>query len=56
MDYGPDLARIAAYEHGRAELVYLTGWTLEYIDNLGTIDGEALLQIYDAKRKLTKGK
>lgn len=45
---------IAADQYPRVEIALLTGWTLEYIDNLGTIDEEAILQIYEAKQKLMK--
>jgi len=38
-------------------LALLTGWTLDYIDSLGLIDQEAILQIHEAKMKLmTVGK
>jgi hypothetical protein len=45
---------VADYEYPRVEIALLTGWTLEYIDNLGMIDQESVLQIYEAKQKLRK--
>ena len=35
-----------------AQLVKLTGWSIEYIENLGLLYREGLLQIYDAENHL----
>lgn len=56
MDYGPDVAAIAEAQYARVEIALLTGWTLEYIDGLGTVDSDAILQIYEAKQKLLQVK
>ena len=40
----------------RTQIAKMTGWTLEYIDGLGLIDREALLQISSAEREMMKGK
>jgi hypothetical protein len=37
-------------------LALLTGWTLDYIDSLGMMDQEAILQIYEAKQKIMSAK
>jgi hypothetical protein len=34
----------------------MTGWTLEYIDGLGVIDQESIMQIYEAEQALIKSK
>jgi hypothetical protein len=40
----------AIYE--RAKIAFLTGWSIEYIDNLGWLDHEAILQIHEAEIRL----
>jgi hypothetical protein len=35
-----------------ATLVKLTGWSIEYIESLGLLHREGLLQIYDAEQRL----
>lgn len=34
----------------------LTGWTFEYIDQLGVIDAESLIQVYEAEQHLKQPK
>lgn len=41
----PDVVHL----YRRAKLAMLTGWTFDYIDNLGLIDEESLWQIHDAE-------
>lgn len=47
---------MAEYQYYRVEIALLTGWTLDYIDSLGVLDQEAVLQIHEAKQKLMKPK
>ena len=56
LDYGPDVASIAEQQYSRVEIALLTGWTFDYIDSLGTVDSDAVLQIYAAKQKLIRKK
>jgi len=35
-----------------SKLALLTGWTFEYIETLGLLNSEAILQIYEAEQKL----
>ena len=34
--------------YGRVRIAMITGWSFEYIDALGWLDWEAILQIHDA--------
>jgi len=34
----------------------LTGWTFEYIDNLGVVDASSLMQTYEAEQHLKQPK
>lgn len=35
-----------------AKIAMMTGWTIEYIENLGLLHRESLLQVYDAEQHL----
>jgi len=50
------VASIAEQQYSRVEIALLTGWTFDYIDGLGAIDSDAVLQIYAAKQKLVRKK
>jgi hypothetical protein len=40
----------------RAKIALLTGWTFDYIDRLGVIDQDSILQIHEAENALMKPK
>jgi len=33
----------------RVKIALLTGWTMDYIEGLGMVDSEAILQVYEAE-------
>ena len=40
----------------RIKIAMITGWPMDYIDNkLGLLDGDAILQIWEAEQRLIKG-
>lgn len=56
MDFGPDAARIAEWQYQRVKVALLTGWTLDYIDGLGLVDSDAVLQVAEADAMLRQPK
>jgi hypothetical protein len=40
----------------RAKIAMITGWEYEYIDTLGAVDVEAIMQVYEAEQKMAKPK
>lgn len=63
--FGEPLSQVAAKEgvtldvetlYEVSKIAMLTGWTVEYIESLGILYRESLLQIHDAEIKLTNMK
>lgn len=50
--YGDALPAEIGEEYRRCKLALLTGWTLEYIDNLGALSETMIWQIHDVEMAL----
>lgn len=49
MRFGSHLDYETSDLYYRAKIAMLTGWTMEYIDALGMLDYESIIQVFEAE-------
>ena len=54
--FGAQMDVFTSNSYRRLKIAMLTGWTMDYIDNeLGFLDAEVLLHVWEAEQRLIKG-